>query len=69
MITPNERKVIELVKEARAMKIEVMGKEDVLDLRFSSLQLTKKLAHDIAIAIQDFFNNQDKNDKDGSIYS
>lgn len=56
MLSPESRRIVELVKEARELHICIPG-EDGITVRFSNQRKSiKKLAHDIALAMQDYMN-------------
>lgn len=59
MITSTERKIVEQVRKAPVIEIRLLRDPDLSSVRFTE---DKIFSHDIAIAIQGYFN-RNKNDK------
>lgn len=59
-LTIEQRKAVQFVRDAHMVKIEAFG-DDGTSLRFvfENYKPFKKVIHDIAIALQDFYNNTD----------
>jgi len=59
MLSRIDRNFVEAVKHARSIRIVInAGYSDELQLVFDERRThTRKLTHDVAIAIQDYFNN------------
>ena len=64
MLDATSRRIVEMVKGARELRISILGRDDVdegITIRFNSQRKSiKKLSHDIALAMQDYMNNQSR---------
>lgn len=59
MITRAERQLVEFLKRARSVKIIAEGEYGaLLEFEPSPVQDSRKLKHDFALAVEDYFNNQ-----------
>lgn len=58
MITRTERQLVEFLKRAKSVKIIAEGEcGTLLEFKPSPVQDSRKLKHDFALAVQDYFNN------------
>lgn len=58
MVSQTERQIVEFLKKARTIKLEAIGESGtVLRLEPPKERDNRKLFHDIAISVQDYFNN------------
>lgn len=58
MVTRTERQIVEFLKKAKHIKLEAIGEcGTVLRLEPSKATDNRKLFHDIAISVQDYYNN------------
>lgn len=58
MITRTERQLVEFLKRAKSIKIIAEGEcGTLLEFKPSPVQDSRKLKHDFALAVQDYFNN------------
>lgn len=58
MITQTERRIVEFLKQAKTVKIVAVGEQGTeLEFKPSTVQDLRKIKHDIALAVQDYFNN------------
>lgn len=58
MITRTERQLVEFLKRAKSVKIIAEGEcGALLEFKPSPVQDSRKLKHDFALAVQDYFNN------------
>lgn len=58
MITRTERQLVEFLKRAKTVKITAEGEcGTLLEFKPSPVQDSRKLKHDFALAVQDYFNN------------
>ena len=59
MITRTERQLVEFLKRAKSVKIIAEDEcGTLLEFKPSPVQDSRKLKHDLALAVQDYFNNQ-----------
>ncbi len=62
--------MIELIRRSRSITVTGIDADGTqVELQFNNGQCSKKLAHDIAIAIQDFFNNHNDYDESRQRYN
>lgn len=61
MITMTERRIVEFLKQAKTVKIVAVGECGTeLEFKPSPVQDLRKIRHDIALAVQDYFNNANR---------